>query len=235
MSRYDPRVNDLDGAGYALADITLADHQCQHLLTSLPEPTGGRAGVRNLICHPAVLRLLMHERLGGYLWSIVGRDLVAVNATLFDKSVETNWRVQWHQDRAIAVKERMAVPGYGPWSTKAGTLHVEPPAEVLAQMLAIRVYLDECGAENGPLRVISGSHRAGKLTDRQMAEVIADRSATDLTAAQGAILLMRPLLVHSSTVALSAAHRRVLHIEFAPLEAISPLKWHTAVQLRRAA
>jgi ectoine hydroxylase-related dioxygenase (phytanoyl-CoA dioxygenase family) len=228
-------VEDLDGTGYALADIALADHQCQHLATSLPEPSVGRAGVRNLICHPAVQRLLMHERLGGYLWSLVGRDLVAVKATLFDKSAATNWRAQWHQDRAIAVKERMAVPGYGPWSSKAGTLHVEPPAEVLAQMLAIRIHLDPCGAENGPLRVIAGSHRAGKLTERELVDVTTGRPPTDLTAARGAILLMRPLLVHSSSVAVSAAHRRVLHIELAPLEAISPLKWHTAVALRRAA
>jgi hypothetical protein len=46
---------------------------------------------------------------------------------------------------------------------------------------------------------------------------------------------MRPLLVHASAPARAAAHRRVLHIEFAPPEAISPLQWHTAMQLRRAA
>src|SRR5438876_6971126 len=113
MSRYDPRVNDLDGAGYALADITLADHQCQHLVTSLPEPTGGRAGVRNLICHPAVLRLLLHERLGGYLWSLIGRDLVAVKATLFDKSAEPTWLVQGAPDRAKEDKSGLHAPGYG--------------------------------------------------------------------------------------------------------------------------
>jgi hypothetical protein len=46
---------------------------------------------------------------------------------------------------------------------------------------------------------------------------------------------MRPLLVHSSSSARAPEHRRVLHIEFAPPEAISPLQWHTAVPLRRAA
>jgi hypothetical protein len=30
-------------------------------------------------------------------------------------------------------------------------------------------------------------------------------------------------------------HRRVLHIEFAPAEAISPLQWQTSIHLRRAA
>lgn len=228
-------MNDLEDAGYALADITLADHQCQHLATALPEPVGGRAGVRNLLSHPAVLRLLLHERLGAYLWSVVGRDLVAVKATLFDKSMESNWRVQWHQDRAIAVKERLAVPGYGPWTSKAGTLHVEPPTEVLSQMLAIRVHIDECGPENGPLRVIAGSHRVGKLDGEELASFAAGNAAVSVIAAQGSIILMRPLLVHSSSVAAVAAHRRVLHIEFAPLEIISPLKWHTAVAVRRAA
>src|SRR5207237_89348 len=117
------------------------------------------------------MRLLRHESLGRYLWSLLGRDLVAVKATLFDKTPESNWRVQWHQDRAIAVKERLDVPGYGPWSSRCGSLHVEPPSEVLAQMIAVRVHLDPCDSENGPLRVIPGSHRSGKLSDRQLAAV----------------------------------------------------------------
>ncbi len=228
-------MNDLDGAGYALADIVLADHQCEHIAASLPSVAAGRGGVRNLIGHPTVTRLLHHERLGGYLWSIVGRDLVAVKATLFDKTQESNWRVQWHQDRAIAVKERLDIPGYGPWSTKGGSLHVEPPAEVLAQMLAIRVYLDFCGEENGPLRVLPGSHLSGKLNARQVADAVAETAMVELYVPQGSIVLMRPLLVHSSSPARAATHRRVLHVELAPPEAISPLQWHTAVHLRRAA
>ena len=228
-------MNDLDRDGYALADITLADHQCEHIATSLPQPSGAHGGVRDLISHPTVLRLLLHERLGGYLWSIIGRDMVAVKATLFDKSPETNWRAQWHQDRTIAVAERLEVPGYGPWSTKVRVLHVEPPAAVLAQMLAIRVHLDRSSSENGPLRVIAGSHALGKLGEGKLAELVTEASSVEVIAARGSIILMRPLLVHSSPMARVAEHRRVLHIEFAPAEAISPLKWHTAVQLRRAA
>jgi ectoine hydroxylase-related dioxygenase (phytanoyl-CoA dioxygenase family) len=229
-------MNDLDGDGYALADIVLAGHQCEHIASSLPAVIGSaRGGIRNLITHPTVIRLLMHERLGQYLWSIIGRELVAVKATLFDKTADANWRVQWHQDRAIAVKERLHVAGYGSWSTKAGTLHVEPPAEVLAQMIAIRVHLDGCGSENGPLRVIPGSHRLGKLMDDELATVVSGGPAVELYAPQGALVLMRPLLVHSSSSARAPQHRRVLHIEFAPAEAISPLQWHAAVALRRAA
>src|SRR5215212_110676 len=227
-ARYDAGVNDLDGAGYALADLVLSDQQCEHIAKSLPAVSGGRGGVRNLIIHPTVVRLLVHEALGRFLWSVVGREMVAVRATLFDKTVESNWRVQWHQDRAIAVKERMNVRGYGPWSTKSGLLHVEPPSEILAQMLAARIHLDPCGSENGPLRVVPGSHLLGKLADARIAEVVATNPLVELYAPQGAILLMRPLLLHSSSPARHTAHRRVLHVEFAPPEAISPLQWHTA-------
>lgn len=228
-------MNDLDAAGYALADLVLAAHQCEHLARSLPAVLGGHGGVRNLIVHPTVTRLLVHEALGRYVWSVVGRELVAVKATLFDKTAESNWRVQWHQDRTIAVKERMNIPGYGRWSTKAGSVRVEPPAEVLAQMLAIRIHLDLCDSDQGPLRVIPGTHLLGKLPESEVADVVASSNAVELHVPQGAILLMRPLLVHSSSPARDALHRRVLHIELAPLESISPLQWQTAIPLRRAA
>ncbi len=228
-------MNDLEGDGYALANLRLTAHQCEHIAGALPAVSAGRGGVRNLIVHPTVIRLLVHEAFGRYLWSVVGREMVAVKATLFDKTAESNWRVQWHQDRAIAVRERMDIPGYGPWSTKSGALHVEPPVEVLAQMLAVRIHLDLCGSENGPLRVIPGSHLLNKLSEPQIARVVATHETAEIHAPQGGIVLMRPLLVHSSSPARDKTHRRVLHIEFAPLECISPLQWQAVVPMRRAA
>jgi hypothetical protein len=230
-----PPVNDLDGDGYALADLVLTESQCAHIASSLPATGGGQGGVRNLIGHPTVMSLLTHAWIGKYLWSEIGRDLVAVKATLFDKSGEANWRVQWHQDRTIAVKERLDVAGYGPWSTKAGALHVDAPDQVLAQMVALRIHLDECGPENGPLRVIPGSHRQGKLKDDAIQQLVAGGSMVELYVPQGGFLLMRPLLVHASSPARVPQHRRVLHLEFAPKEAISPLAWHETVSLNRAA
>lgn len=228
-------MTELNVAGFAIADISLTREQCDYIALSLPIVEGGRGGIRNLISHPTVQQVLMHAQLGRYLWSVVGRELVAVRATLFDKTNDSNWRAQWHQDRAITVKERLDVAGYGPWTTKVGVLHVEPPASVLAQMLAVRIHLDDCGPGNGPLRVIPGSHEGGKLSEQQLQASIADGTATEIRVPKGGLLLMRPLLVHSSVPARIPGHRRVLHIEFGPVEAISPLKWETAVHLRRAA
>ncbi|HUP62713.1 MAG TPA: phytanoyl-CoA dioxygenase family protein [Thermoanaerobaculia bacterium] len=228
-------MDDLDTLGYGVADVALSHEQCDHLAASLPMVGRGHGGVRSLLFHPSVLRFLRHNGLGNYLWSVTGRDLVAVKATLFDKTGESNWRMQWHQDRVVAIRERMNVAGYRAWSTKAGVLHVEPPASVLAQMLAVRLHLDDCGPDNGPLRVIPGSHELGTLSDQQLRDCVTTGDATDLVLAKGALLLMRPLLVHASTQARVPQHRRVLHLELAPREIISPLQWQAEIQLRRAA
>ena len=232
---YDRDVNDLDVAGYTLADLELTHQQCDLLAAAIPAATAGRGGVRGLVDHPSVLQLLTHHQLGRYLWSMVGRDLVAVKATLFDKTMGSNWRVQWHQDRVIAIRERMDVVGYGPWTVKAGVSHVEPPAAVLDQMLAVRVYLDECSADNGALRVIPGTHSLGKLSADALLHCVDEGRSVELPVRKGGLLLMRPLLVHASSPSVAPDHRRVLHIELAPIEAISPLQWHTSVPLRRAA
>lgn len=229
-------MNDLDGDGYALADISLAADQCEYLASSLPDvASAGRGGVRNLIFHPTVAALLRHKKLATCLWSAIGRDLVAVKATLFDKTPESNWHAAWHQDRLISVKERLDVGGYVAWRMKSGTLQVEPPSEVLAQMVAVRIHLDDMCANNGPLQVIPGSHRLGKLSETQLRQAVARSPHVELSVPRGGLLLLRPLLVHASPAAASPAHRRVLHVEFAPVDAISPLFWHAAVPLHRAA
>ncbi len=41
-----------------------------------------------------------------------------VRAIYFDKTSEANWSVAWHQDKTIAVKEKVNIPGFEPWSIK---------------------------------------------------------------------------------------------------------------------
>lgn len=229
-------MNDLDGDGYERADVELTASQCEHITASLPPLTvAGRGGIRDLISHPVVSKFLLHHRLAAFLWSRIGRDLVAVSASLVDRTVADNWRVQWHQDRTIVVRERLDVSGFGPWSTKNGRVRVDAPNAVLAQMVAVRIHLDDCHSDDGLLRVIPGSHTRGKLDEAEIADVIATTAAVRMSMPQGALVLLRPLVLHSSSAAVSTAHRRVLHIEFAPRECISPLEWHTAIALRRVA
>lgn len=226
-------MNDLFANGFAIANVRLTNEQCDYLAAAIPVASAAHGGARGLIQHPAVAQLLLHRQLGGYLWSVAGRDLVAVNAMLFDETAKLNWRVQWHQDRVIAIRERMQVAGYGPWSVKAGVPYAEAPAAVLEQMLALRIYLDDADTESAPLRVIPGSHAWGKLSDDDLQRRAAEAEPIEVPVSKGGILLMRPLLIHASPALRSSGHWRVLHVELAPPEAISPLHWHSMVQLRR--
>ncbi|HEX6084407.1 MAG TPA: phytanoyl-CoA dioxygenase family protein [Thermoanaerobaculia bacterium] len=223
----------LERDGYVITELVLTASACDTVARELPSAEGRRGGVRNVLTAPVVQRLLGDPRFIGEIGRFVDLPLVAVKATLFDKTPQSNWRVQWHQDRVIAVHERIDVAGFDHWSVKDGVPHVEPPASILERMVAVRIHLDDSGADNGPLRVIPGSHRQGKLGEDQIRDLVAARPQVGLTVPQGSILLMRPLLLHASSQALHAGHRRVLHVELAPDGLAMPLRWHTATPVRR--
>lgn len=82
-------------------------------------------------------------------------------AILFDKRADQNWCLGWHQDHTIAVKQRVEVDGFGPWSVKSGMVHVEPPFGLLASVVTLRVQVDPVPVTNAPLLVASGSHKHG--------------------------------------------------------------------------
>jgi ectoine hydroxylase-related dioxygenase (phytanoyl-CoA dioxygenase family) len=155
-----------------------------------------------------------------------------VRAIYFDKSPETNWLVPWHQDLSLALRARAEVPGFGPWSTKDGIPHVQPPAELLQQMLTVRLHLDDADESNGALRVLPGSHRFGRLSAQRIQQRRTEQSDLFCTVAAGDALLMRPLLLHASSRSTSARHRRVLHIEYAGFTLPDELNWHEAAQLQ---
>jgi ectoine hydroxylase-related dioxygenase (phytanoyl-CoA dioxygenase family) len=176
----------------------------------------GHGGVRNLLDDSPGVRMLAQSRaVRDVAEAVLGDGCVVVRALLFDKTAAANWKVVWHQDLTIALAERRDVPGYGPWSEKAGVVHAQPPTEVLEQMIAVRVHLDDCGPDNGPVRVIGGTHRRGRLSAAAIEQVRGEKSESVCLARKGAALAFHPLLLHASSPATVPGHRRVLHFEFA--------------------
>ncbi len=141
--------------------------------------------------------------------------LTPVRAILFDKSGAANWTVPWHQDRSIAVQEKIDAAGYGPWSIKAGVVHVQPPSGVLQRMLTLRFHLDACGSDNGPLRVIAATHDH-VLNPSEVENIVVANQPTMCLTEAGGLVVMRPLLLHSSATAKIVSHRRVIHVEYGP-------------------
>jgi ectoine hydroxylase-related dioxygenase (phytanoyl-CoA dioxygenase family) len=148
-----------------------------------------------------------------------------VHAIYFDKNLNSNWMAAWHQDLTIAVRNKSDVPGFGPWSIKDGVPHVQPPVNLLEQMLTVRLHLDDRDETNGTLRVIPGSHKSGRLSSEEIQRLRQHPSALCCVAAGGA-LLMRPLLLHSSGKSRTAPHRRVVHIEYASFALPGGLQWY---------
>ena len=108
------------------------------------------------------------------------------------------------------VRERWEVAGFGPWTIKEGIVNVQPTADVLSRILAIRLHLDASEPDNGPLRVIPGSHEHGKLSAEQVAAIPKAGSAV-CTVPRGGALLMRPLLLHASSACITLKPRRVIN------------------------
>lgn len=191
---------------------------------------GGRVyASRNLLRNvPRVRSLAESGAVRRLVEAVLGAGAFVVRGLLFDKTPETNWMVPWHQDLTIAVRGRVDAPGFGPWTVKAGTPHVQAPAGVLDRMVSVRVQLDEGDASQGPLRVVPGSHRGGRLGATETRDWL-DRAPplTCLVPAGGA-LVMRPLLLHASSAsdADKPHHRRVIHLEFAADPLPFGLAWH---------
>lgn len=201
-------------------------------LDALPLPetlADDAAGSRNLLGHAWCRALVepLRARLRDAGVPIAG--LVAIQCTFFRKTADCNWKVPYHQDLSVPVAERIAHPALSGWSTKEDGCYVQPPAGVLSRSLAVRLHLDPCGEAEGPLRVIPGSHRAGRIDADAVSAHRAGCAEVACTADIGDLLLMRPLLLHASSKATTPAGRRVLHFLFAPERPGYGLRWRTRV------
>ena len=113
---------------------------------------------------------------GGIASDLIGASAKPVRALLLDKSEESNWRLGWHQDRTIAVEDRIEVDGFGPWSMKAGQLHVQPPHAITALMATLRIHVDDVDNDNAPLEIIPGSHCLGRLSNEAIDQLAMDEA-----------------------------------------------------------
>ena len=223
---------DIAQIGFEVVRGLLSSADIKELIASIdsiPEefrkserPSGG---IRNLLrlC-PAVSRVATSPKVLSLIADGFKTNPFPVRSIFFDKTPDANWLVPWHQDLTIAVAEQRDCAGFGPWSVKVGVVHVQPPTDVLERMITIRLHLDDCDESNGALRVISGSHREGKLDSDRITEW-KKRPATTCAVSKGDALLMKPLLLHASSSAESPNHRRVIHIEYAADDLPGGLQW----------
>jgi ectoine hydroxylase-related dioxygenase (phytanoyl-CoA dioxygenase family) len=221
-------AEEVGSSGFAIVEDVLdlaTTERLRVLMGSIAPHEEGRGGVRNLLDVPKVRELADSEAIMNLVQPIIGDRAFAVRGILFDKKDGVNWKVPWHQDVTIAVRDRIDVDGYGPWSVKQDVLHVQPPANVLEKMLSVRLHLDDCPRSNGALRVIPKSHEHGKLSQQQIETQSNQYETVTCDVRRGGALLMRPLLIHASSAAESPNHRRVIHFDYANVVLDGGLQW----------
>ena len=224
--------------GYSIQRDVLSLADVRQLCTAIEvEPTGEAVrrkesvyGVRNLLeMSQTVCDLAVRPELWRLVEAVLGPDAFASRAVFFDKTADANWALGWHQDSVISVKEKVDTPGFLAWGQKAGVWQVQPPPGILARMLTLRVHLDDCGPENGALRIVPGSHCHGWLDDeisewkRRVPAVVCSVSAGDVVA-------MCPMTLHASSRSERPHHRRVIHIEYAAEELPAGLQWNRQIR-----
>jgi len=219
------RAARLEQEGFEVIPYVLTESECRVTCAQVGSCGIARAGARNLLpypwCRELAQRLLRHFGIARRL----PPEALAVQCTLFDKSVQRNWHVTPHQDLSVPVREWVDSDACRGWSHKDGMVFVQPPIDVLEGLLAARLHLDDCAAANGALRVVPGSHRHGRLNAKGIEALRTSHGELVCTVPRGGVMLMRPLLLHASSRTLGSGPRRVLHFVFGGAALPAGLSW----------
>lgn len=227
---------EIDENGFVILEKVFGDETVSRLTSELAKLKSVNSvsrksesvyGVRNLLdLSPEIREFSASESVRKTVESLLGEKARVVRAIFFDKTPDANWKVPWHQDLTIAVKERRETAGFSVWTRKAEIQHVQPPVELLEKMLTLRFHLDDADETNGALRVIPKSHKTGRLSAEEI-KLRRQANETHLCSVKkGDCLIMRPLILHSSSAGTSPKNRRVIHFEFSAEDLPDGLEWY---------
>ena len=167
--------------------------------------------IRNLLqISPQIKNILRHTFIKDIVESLCGERAVIIHSLFFDKIHEANFHVPFHQDVVMPYRDDSAT------KIVAGVSYKQLPCEILQQLVAVRIHLDDNDEDNGPLEVVAGSHNYGVLSDAEIKNRTTPQKVDTCVVQCGGVVVMRPLLLHSSKRSLSLDPRRVLHLVFSP-------------------
>jgi hypothetical protein len=160
---------------------------------------------------------------------LIGNSARPVRAIAFDKSPDLNWRLGWHQDRVIAVRDRVQAEGFDAWSIKSGQPHVQPPIEIIARMVTLRIHVDAVDELNAPLQVLAGSHALGLLPDDAIERLSKRAEVVVCLADAGDAWAYSTPIVHASAEQRRPGRRRVLQVDYSADELSGGLEWQLLI------
>lgn len=219
----------LDELGFTIVDDIFSDAEIESIATTIESADTSKTTFRKsddlfairqfLKEMPELHSILFNDKLKTTIKYLIGDNYFVVKSIYFNKPEKSNWFVSYHQDLTISVDKKADIPNYGPWTTKQNQFAVQPPLDILENIFTIRIHLDDTDEQNGALKVVSKSHLKGIYRPETI-------DWTKVCAVQkGGVMLMRPLLLHSSSRSTNNKQRRVIHIEFSNKNLDGGLNW----------
>lgn len=226
-------LDELNDKGYTIIPDIFSDSECNEILNQIEQAdtannrfrkSADLFAIRQFLKEvPATQNIIFNNNLNTIIQTLFGSGFFVTKSIYFDKPVQSNWFVSYHQDLTISVDKKLELQGYGPWTAKQNQFAVQPPLDILKTNFTIRMHLDDTDENNGALKVIPGSHQKGIYRPET---IDWSKEAEDICkVTRGGIMIMRPLLLHSSGRSTNSNKRRVVHIEFSNQQLPKGLNW----------
>ncbi|MDY8138731.1 phytanoyl-CoA dioxygenase family protein [Aquimarina sp. 2201CG5-10] len=240
MMRFEKNKIELENKGYSVLNQLYTVSEIQEILQIIKnsEKSGNSFlktkdlfAIRQLLnVIPDLKQVLFNSKLIDLVNGLFDTECFLTKAIYFDKPKESNWFVSYHQDLSISVNRKVEVENYINWTYKKNQFGVQPPTEVLDNIITIRIHLDTTNADNGALRVIPKSHQKGICRVDSIDWENKEEQICQVN--KGGVMLMKPLTLHASNRTTNQKQRRVIHLEFCNKELAEPIEWLERIKLR---
>jgi hypothetical protein len=222
--------NELDQQGFSIIEKVFSDEEIYRIVSLIESKSSAFKkshdvfAIRNLLDEVDSLRsLIFSSNLQKIIDQFPGNNYSVIKSIYFDKPEQSNWFVSYHQDLIIGVNKKIDLPGFDSWTNKQSYFGVQPPLEILKGIYTIRIHLDDTDENNGALKVIPGSHKKGIYRPQDIDWTKEKKDVCKV--GKGGIMLMKPLLLHSSGRTTNNKRRRVIHIELSDQKLPEGLDW----------
>ncbi|WP_293788269.1 phytanoyl-CoA dioxygenase family protein [uncultured Pedobacter sp.] len=230
---------EIHEAGFSVIDNIYTDQEVENILEAISKTDSAKEtfrksddlfAIRQFLKEvPGTIDLIFNQKLKAIVGVLFGKDYFVVKSIYFDKPETSNWFVSYHQDLTISVDQKTEVAGFGPYTKKHNQFAVQPPLNILEGNFTIRIHLDDTTERNGALKVIPGSHSKGIYRPQTIDWSIENEVSCNV--AKGSIMIMKPLLLHSSSRTSNHKRRRVIHLEFSNQILPKELSWSEYLEL----
>jgi len=227
------QTNEFIADGFTTIDDIYTTDEVEKILLQISQATtdketfrksNGLFAIRQFFKEvPATVDTVFNDRLKPVLTQVLGDKYFVVKSIYFDKPQTSNWYVSYHQDLTISVDKKLELNGFEFWTTKHNQFAVQPPLDILKSVVTVRIHLDETDENNGALKVVPKSHLKGIYRPETIDWTV--EQEVNCSVPKGGIMLMKPLLLHSSGRTTNNRQRRVIHIEFSNQELPAALNW----------